>query len=519
MLIGLFAARWCLVAPLQVGQHLACERRRVRVGAVEEDFLERSAAKEAPPQKLRRVARGAVPTVAVVGRPNVGKSTLVNRMCDAGTVNGAIVRDEPGVTRDRVYQRATWGGRDFEMIDTGGLLFDDEADALFLEEIREQASLALSESCAAILVVDGREGPTRVDEEIGAFLRKWPRDLPVVVAVNKCEQVLTEAEGAAEFWRLGLGEPIACSGVHGNGVAEVLDALLPAIDGATRRDAPRAERAHVDVAILGRPNVGKSCLLNRFLGVQRSIVSSIPGTTRDAVDESVVVDGHLFKFVDTAGVRRKARVRDPTEEAMVGRSLRAVRRADLVLLVVDSTVEPTDQDAALAERIAADGRACVVLANKWDIKQDKTEKSTREVSKILREALAPVAWAEILFVSALTGQRCLKVYAAIERAVANHRKRVETAVLNEVVRDALLWQPPPASASKGAAKIYFVSQPSVSPPTIVFMCNNPTLFTNNYKRYLERKIRESLPFEGTPIRLVFRGKRLRDEHRDRKRRR
>ena len=325
----------------------------------------------------------------------------------------------------------------------------------------------------------------------------------------------------ADFWSLGLGEPMACSGVHGNGVAEVLDALLPSIDKEwERRDVLNDDDDldQIDVAFLGRPNVGKSSLLNRFLGQQRSIVSAIPGTTRDAVDESILVNDCTFRFVDTAGVRRKTRVKDGPEEKMVGRAFRAVKRSDVALLVVDSTQDPTDQDKALARRIADDGRACVILANKWDIKEDKDEASTRIVSKNIKAALSDIAWADILFVSAETGQRCLKVYTAVQSAVQNHRKRVPTSVLNDIIRDALLWQPPPASAaSGGAGKIYYVSQTAVAPPTIVCMCNDPKLFSDNYRRFLERKLRDSLDFQGTPIRLILRAKRLREELRDRRR--
>lgn len=483
--------------------------------------------KEVAPQRLRLVKRGKLPTVAVIGRPNVGKSTLVNRICDAGN-EGGIVRDEPGVTRDRIYQAAEWCGRRFEVVDTGGLLFEDDPDALFVDEIREQASIAIEESCAAVLVCDGRAGRLRVDEEIASFLRRWPkvkgRALPVIVAVNKCENVETEVSATADFWHLGLGEPLPCSAVHGNGVAEVLDALLPALDAEVghRRASSQGENSDegsISVAIVGRPNVGKSSLLNRFLGAQRSIVSAVAGTTRDVVDENLEVDGRIFRFVDTAGVRRKARVKNKTEEAMVGRALKAIRRADVVLLVVDSTVEPTDQDAALAQRINDDGRACVVLANKWDIKPDKTDKSTRQVATVLRECLAPVAWAEVLFLSALTGQRCLKVYAAIDRAVENHRKRTSTAILNQIIREALMWQPPPATAGKGSGKIYYVSQTAVAPPTVIAICNDPRLFSSNYRRYLERKVREALPLTGTPLRILFKGKRLRTEERDASKRR
>jgi len=516
------------------------------------------------PKTLKRVARQARPTVAIIGRPNVGKSTLVNRLCDAGR-GGAIAVDEVGVTRDRVYQRAEWCGRVFDVVDTGGLLFDDEESDQFLAEIREQASLALRESCAVVVVVDGRTGivrtcveikqqvhyaieamlsplrrlpdgvevhkahrlsstQVRTDEDIAAFLRKWPSDIETVLAVNKCESPEREPEMVADFWPLGLGEPLPCSAIHGYGVAEVLDAVLPAVDNAIELRRQQIEQLdaqeaipRINVALLGRPNVGKSSLMNRFLGPgeQRSIVSDVAGTTRDAVDAELDVDGAIFRFVDTAGVRRKARVKDGTETQMVGRALKAAKLADVVLLVVDATAEITDQDAMLAQRIADDGRACVVLANKWDIYEGKDEGSTREVLKVLRETLTAVSWAEVVFCSAETGQRCLKVYDAVKRARESHHHRVSTATLNEVIRDAMLWQPPPATAAgKNAGKVYFVSQTAVAPPTFVCMCNDPKSFPKNYRRFLERKLRESMPFTGTPVRFVFRARRQREAERD-----
>lgn len=528
LLAGVTTTRGLLASSQRGGGFRRVARCEATVSPSSSSSDEGRSVKEAAPQSVRRVSRSKLPTIAVIGRPNVGKSTFVNRICDAGNSRGAIVRDEPGITRDRIYQDAEWCGREFQVVDTGGLLFDDDNDEVFAKEIRQQAALALEDSCAAILVCDGRDGRLRIDEDIAEYLRKtWPqangRKLPVVLAINKCENVNVEISSTGEFWQLGLGEPLACSAVHGNGVAEVLDALLPALDSEIERrgvedSTGEKKEEGVDVAIVGRPNVGKSSLLNRFLGTQRSIVSDVAGTTRDAIDETVEVDGTPYRFIDTAGVRRRARVKEKTAEAlMVSSSFRAVKRSDVVLLVVDSTVEPTDQDAALAKLIADDGRACVVIANKWDVKEDKDEKSTRRVSTLIREQLSAVSWAEILFVSALTGQRCLKTYAAIDRAVASHRKRVPTAVVNQVVRDAMMWQPPP-STPKGSGKIYYVSQTSTKPPTMVAICNDPRYFSPNYKRYLERKIRDSLPFVGTPIKLILRGKRLREEMRDANRR-
>jgi GTP-binding protein len=347
-------------------------RRPSRLGATIDDTEAPEAAfgassSSGAPKRLKRVPRGARPTVAIIGRPNVGKSSLVNRLCDAGK-KGTIAVNEAGVTRDRVYQKAEWCGRTFDVVDTGGLLFEDEEGALFLDEIREQATLALREACACVVVVDGRAGSTRLDDDIARFLRRWPdQTLEVVLAVNKCESAEREAELVADFWPLGLGEPRACSAIHGNGVAEVLDALLPALDASIEAKAAQIKtmdaidaKPHVNVCFLGRPNVGKSSLLNRFLGPgeTRAIVSDVAGTTRDAVDAELDVDGTIFRFVDTAGVRRKARVtKQGTEPEMVARALRTARLADVVLLVVDATQELSDQDAALAQR-SVERREC-----------------------------------------------------------------------------------------------------------------------------------------------------------------
>lgn len=517
------------------------------------------------------------PLVAVVGRPNVGKSALVNRI--AGTHSGgAIVADESGITRDRTYRPAEFLGEAFQLIDTGGLVFDDDENTLFAKEIREQAMVAIAEASAVIIVVDGQAGLTSMDESIAEFLRKEvSNDIPVLVAVNKCESENTGSFAAAEFWNLGLGDPFAVSALHGVGTAELLESMFEqivvkrsAFDGfgtkvkelqaakadwlsdeplegedetdvrlrrkyglgdAAARAMERYQKAmdsfeseedgpeEINIAIIGRPNVGKSSLLNTIFGDNRAIVSDKAGTTRDSVDavmERPSPPGSdspstIYKFVDTAGIRRKGKVQFGPEFFMVNRALRAIRRSDVSLLILDATVGVTEQDRILAQKIADDGRACVIVCNKWDAVVDKDSTTYDKSVKYFREELPQVRWAPILFISAATGQRVGKIYGAVDDAIKAHRKRISTSILNEVLRDAILWQPPPARRNGAQAKIYYCNQVSVRPPTIVVFVNDPKLVNDNYRRYLDRKFRESLDgFEATPIRWIFRGRRVRD---------
>lgn len=461
------------------------------------------------PKRHKRAKR---PIVAILGRPNVGKSAIANRI-SGRFQRGAIVHDEVGVTRDRTYLPAEWGGFHFDVVDTGGLVFDDDESSLFLEQIRQQAAIALSEACVAVLVVDGQAGATALDEQVARFLRKdWCHQLPVFVAVNKCESRTVGELQAADFWSLGLGTPHPVSGIHGNGVADLLDEikehLYPVDDDAVETDT-------VNVAIVGRPNVGKSSLFNRLFGEARAIVSDVAGTTRDTLDAELQRDNRVYRFIDTAGIRKKGKVQYGSEFFMVNRALKAIRRADVVLLVLDATTGISDQDRTLAQRIVDDGRACVVLLNKWDAVEDKDDKTYLRSIEYVRDMLQPVRWAPVVLVSALTGQRCPKIYNAIDEAVQNHRTKRTTSVLNDVLRDAVQWQPPPFMKN-GQGKVYYCNQVDVSPPTIVMFCNKPALFHENYRRYLDRKFRESLGFEGTPIKFVWRGKRVRALEQDRR---
>lgn len=448
----------------------------------------------------------ALPIVAVIGRPNVGKSTLVNRL--AGVMD-AIVHDEPGVTRDRTYRPAFWQDREYLVVDTGGLVFDDDTE--FLPLIREQAMAALAEASAAVFVVDGQEGPTAADEEIAEWLRQ--QSVPVLLAVNKCESPQQGIIQAAQFWELGLGEPYPVSAIHGGGTGELLDELityLPAVD--TLPDTPE-----IKVAIVGRPNVGKSSLLNALTGENRAIVSPISGTTRDAIDMVVEragdpekgIERKTYRLIDTAGIRKKKNVDYGPEFFGINRAFKAIRRADIVLLVIDALDGVTEQDQKLAGRIAEEGRAAIIVVNKWDA-VEKDSYTIYEHEKLVEERLSFIDWAEMIFVSALNGQRVEKILDLVDTAAEQHRRRVTTSVINEVLQEAVGWHSPPVSRGGRQGKIYYGTQVKSQPPTIALFVNDPTRFNDNYRRYIERQFRQQLGFTGTPLRLVWRGKKARE---------
>lgn len=443
-----------------------------------------------------------LPIVAIIGRPNVGKSTIVNRL--AGSLE-AIVHDEPGVTRDRTYKTAYWQDREFQIVDTGGMVFDDDTE--FLPLIREQAMAALAEAKAAVFVVDGQAGLTAGDEAIAEWLRQ--QSVPVILAVNKCESTAQGLSQAAEFWSLGLGEPFPVSGIHGNGTGELLDQLITYLPATEDLEEPEETR----VAIVGRPNVGKSSLLNAFVGEQRAIVSPISGTTRDAIDMVVERDGNRYRLVDTAGIRRKKNVDYGPEFFGINRAFKAIRRADVVLLVIDVLDGVTEQDQKLAGRIEEEGRACVIVINKWDAVEDKDSYSIYEYEKQVKEKLYFLEWAETIFVSALTGQRVRNILDVVDRAAAQHKRRVTTSVVNEVLQDALSWHTPPTTRQGRQGRIYYGTQVTSQPPTFTLFVNDPKLFNDNYRRYIERQFRESLGFTGTPIRIAWRGKKMREMER------
>ncbi|MEM1168193.1 MAG: ribosome biogenesis GTPase Der [Cyanobacteria bacterium P01_H01_bin.35] len=439
----------------------------------------------------------SLPIVAIIGRPNVGKSTIVNRLAES---KDAIVHDEPGITRDRTYRNAYWQDREFQVVDTGGLVFDDNTE--FLPLIREQAMAALAEASVAIFVVDGQTGITGGDEEIAQWLRQ--QTVPTLLAVNKCESITEGLTQAAMFWELGLGEPYPISGIHGNGTGELLDDLITYLPVA---EIP--ETNEIKIAIVGRPNVGKSSLLNAFIGEKRAIVSPISGTTRDAIDTVVERNGKTYRLIDTAGIRKKKNVEYGAEFFGINRAFKAIRRAEVVLFVIDALDGVTEQDQKLANRIIEDGRACVLVVNKWDaVEKDSYTIYTYEQE--VRSRLYFVEWAEMIFISALTGKRVEKIIDLIDNAANEYQRRVTTSVINEVLEEAISWNSPPTSRQGRQGKIYYGTQVTSKPPTIALFVNDPKRFPDNYRRYIQSQFRQHLGFTGTPIRLLWRGKKARE---------
>lgn len=439
-----------------------------------------------------------LPIVAIIGRPNVGKSTLVNRL--AGD-RQAIVHDEPGITRDRTYRPAFWLDREFQVVDTGGLVFDDDTE--FLPLIRQQAMTALTEASVALFLVDGQTGPTAGDREITQWLRQ--QSVPVLLAVNKCESVEQGMTQAAQFWELGLGEPYPISAIHGSGTGELLDELITYLPPMDSLEVSQ----EIKVAIVGRPNVGKSSLLNALTGEQRAIVSPVSGTTRDAIDTVVERNGQLYRLIDTAGIRRKKNVEYGAEFFSINRAFKAIRRANVVLFVVDVIDGITDQDLKLTGRIIEEGKAAVIIVNKWDA-VEKDSYTIYEYKKIIQSRLYYMDWAEMIFVSAMTGQRVNKIFDLVDTAAKEHCRRVSTAVINEVIQEAIEWHSPPTTRQGKQGKIYYGTQVSSQPPSIALFVNDPKRFNDNYRRYIEGQFRKQLGFTGTPMRLFWRGKKVRD---------
>ncbi len=445
----------------------------------------------------------ARPVVAIIGRPNVGKSTLVNRLCQS---REAIVHDKPGMTRDRNYQDGFWRDREFRVVDTGGLVFDDDSE--FLPEIREQANLALAEAAVALVIVDGQQGVTASDEAIAQWLRSHP--CKSLLAVNKCESPEQGLAMAAEFWRLGLGEPYPISAIHGAGTGDLLDLVVSLLPPKLLEDD---EAEPIQMAIIGRPNVGKSSLLNSICGEPRAIVSPIRGTTRDTIDTNLKRQGQAWKLIDTAGIRRRRSVNYGPEFFGINRSFKAIERSDICVLVIDALDGVTEQDQRLAGRIEEAGRACVLVVNKWDAVEKDSHTMSR-VEKELRAKLYFLDWATMLFTSALTGQRVESIFALANIAVEQHRRRVSTSVVNEVLKEALSWRSPPTTRGGRQGRLYYGTQVANRPPSFTMFVNDPKLFGDTYRRYVERHLREGLGFDGTPLKLFWRGKQQRDAERD-----
>ena len=439
----------------------------------------------------------SLPSIAIIGRPNVGKSTLVNRLCQS---NMAIVYDTPGVTRDRSYQVSEWGGRQFQVIDTGGLVFDDDSE--FLPDIRTQTLLALEESCVALFIVDGVQGLTDGDLSIAKWLRGGKHK--TIIVVNKCESPILGASMASEFWKLGLGEPFPVSAIHGSGTGDLLDLVLNELPEQNNLD----EKDNICVSIIGRPNVGKSSLLNAMSGNQRAIVSEISGTTTDSIDSIIEEGDNIWKIVDTAGIRRKKNVKYGPEFFGINRSFKSIDRSDICLLVLDAVDGVTEQDQRLAGRIEEQGRACLIVVNKWDL-ISKDSSTIYDVEKEFRSKLYFLHWSKMIFISALTGKRVKDLFGLALSAVDQHRRRVTTSVVNEVIKEAITWKNPPTKRSGKQGRIYYGTQVRNKPPTFTLFVNDPRLFGSTYRRYIEKQFRINLGFEGTPIILIWRGKQQR----------
>ncbi len=437
------------------------------------------------------------PVVAVIGRPNVGKSTLVNRIIGS---RKAIVDDQPGVTRDRSYYPAEWLGRDFELVDTGGIVPDSKE--FFDELVNRQVDVAMAEADTIVFLVDGRDGVTALDELVAARLRQAKK--PVILAVNKIDTP-EQKHLVNDFYSLGLGDPQPASAMHGfGGVGDLLDVIIATFP-EPEEEGPEVEDADqpIRVAIVGRPNVGKSSILNALAGMERSIVSDIPGTTRDAVETVLVHADRQFIIVDTAGIRKKGKVGYGIEMFSVDRSLRAITEADVTVVVIDATEGVTDQDKKIIERSNEKGCGLVIVVNKWDLVPQKTTKSTDDYKKTLFHQLPHASFAKVVFTSAETGQRLPQILDRVIEAYENAHRRVKTNLVNQVVSEAVSLSPPPPVKNR-LLKILYATQASAGPPTFILFANDAKLMKDAYRRYLEKKLRESFEFTGTPLRLVAR---------------
>ena len=436
----------------------------------------------------------AKPLVAIVGRPNVGKSMLFNKLTGQRT---AIVEDTPGVTRDRIYGDCEWNGRDFQIVDTGGI--EPSTDSEMLLFMRRQAEIAIETADVIVMVTDVKVGVTAADEEVANMLKKARK--PAVVAVNKCDSVGNTDPMFYEFYSLGLGEPIEVSAVHGHGTGDLLDFCVAHFPEATEEEE---DEGLIRVAIVGKPNVGKSSLLNRILGHERVIVSDVAGTTRDAIDSYFENQFGRYCFIDTAGMRRKSKVDDMIERYSNMRSINAIDRCDVCLILIDANEGVTDQDTKIAGLAHEAGKACIIVVNKWD-SIEKDDKTMDHMTADIRRDLGYMTYAPILFISALTGQRVDKLYELINYVAEQSAMRITTGMLNNILADATARVQPPSDKGR-RLKIYYMTQASVKPPHFVIFCNDARLFHFSYQRYLENQIRAVFGLEGTPVRLTIRQK-------------
>jgi len=435
----------------------------------------------------------AKPLVAIVGRPNVGKSMLFNKLTGHRT---SIVEDTPGVTRDRIYGDCEWCNRTFSLVDTGGIEPGTEND--MLKFMRRQAEIGIELADAIIMVVDVRSGVTAADQDVATMLRKSGK--PIALAVNKCDSIGHVNPDVFEFYALGIGDLFETSAVHGHGTGDLLDWVLENIP---EDDGEEEESDIIKVAIVGKPNVGKSSLLNRILGEERVIVSNIAGTTRDAIDSYFENETGKYCFIDTAGMRRKSKVDDAIEKYSNMRSINAIERADVCLILIDANEGVTEQDTKIAGLVHEAGKAAIIVVNKWDAVENKETNTMRDMELSVRDGISYMLYAPIVFLSALTGSRVDKLYQVIQDVHAQNTSRITTGALNSVLADATARVQPPTDKGR-RLKIYYMTQASTKPPHFVIFCNDARLFHFSYQRYLENQIREVFGLQGTPVRITIR---------------
>ena len=432
------------------------------------------------------------PIVAVVGRPNVGKSTLFNAL--AGE-NISIVKDTPGVTRDRIYADVTWLNHNFTLIDTGGI--EPDSGDIILSQMREQAQIAIDTADVIIFMTDVKQGLVDSDGKVADMLRRSKK--PVVLCVNKVDSYQKFIADVYEFYNLGIGDPMPISAANRQGIGDMLDEVVKHFPEGSDEEE---EDERPKIAIVGKPNVGKSSIINKLTGENRVIVSDIAGTTRDAIDTDIVYNGREYVFIDTAGLRRKNKIKEELERYSIIRTVSAVERADVVLMVIDATEGVTEQDAKIAGIAHDRGKGIIIVVNKWDA-IEKNDKTIYEFQNKIKETLAYMPYAEMVFVSAVTGQRLPKLFETIDMVIENQTLRIATGVLNEIITEAVALQQPPSDKGK-RLKIYYTTQVSVKPPTLVIFVNDKQLMHFSYTRYLENKIRDTFGFKGTSLKFIIR---------------
>lgn len=432
------------------------------------------------------------PIVAVVGRPNVGKSTLFNALAGEQI---SIVKDTPGITRDRIYADITWLDRQLTLIDTGGI--EPDSSDVILSQMREQAQIAMDTADVILFLVDVRQGLVDADAKVADMLRRSHK--PVVLVVNKVDSFDKMMMDVYEFYNLGMGEPVPVSAANRLGIGDMLDIVLSHLD---EEHFEEEDDDRPKIAIVGKPNVGKSSIINKLIGENRVIVSDIAGTTRDAIDTAVTYQGREYVFIDTAGLRRKNKIKEELERYMIIRTVGAVERADVVCLVIDAVEGVTEQDAKIAGIAHERGKGMIIAVNKWDA-VEKDDKTIYRFTEKIRQTLSFMPYAELLFISAKTGQRLGKLYETIDAVVENHAMRVQTGVLNEIMTEAVAMQQPPTDKGK-RLRLYYITQVSVKPPTFVIFVNDKELMHFSYTRYLENQIREAFGFRGTPLKFIIR---------------